>query len=81
MDTKICKDCTHFRQHYVKFGERYGPIWYGHCVYPRLKRRESASPACEHFQAKPNKKQKKLHCVSRYIMQLLYVHIMKFFKS
>jgi hypothetical protein len=50
METETCKTCKHFRQHYIKFGNSYREILYGHCVYPRLKRRESATPACEHYE-------------------------------
>lgn len=43
---QTCETCKHFRQHYIKFGKRYQPIHYGHCVYPRLKKRETITPAC-----------------------------------
>jgi hypothetical protein len=46
---KICETCIYFRQHYIKFGLEYSPISYGHCVYPRLKKRETKSAACEHY--------------------------------
>ena len=45
----ICKNCKHFRLHYIKFGRGYREITYGHCVYPRLKKRETESPACEFY--------------------------------
>lgn len=48
----ICKNCRYFRQHYVKFGRRYDEIYYGHCVYPRLKKRECAAKACEYFKSR-----------------------------
>ena len=54
-----CKTCKHFRQHYVQFGRRYGEVYCGHCVHPRLKSRLPDTPACKHFaereQAKKNK--------------------------
>lgn len=35
-----CGTCAHFRRHYVRFGGAYYfPISYGHCVYPRPKKR------------------------------------------
>ncbi len=52
MENKTCENCKYFRQHYSKLGKRYIETVYGHCVYPRLKRRETDSPACEHHQAK-----------------------------
>ena len=39
LDTAVCGSCQHFRQHYIKQGKYYVPISYGHCVYPRLKKR------------------------------------------
>ena len=45
----ICKNCKHFRQHYIKRGNRYDEIHYGHCVYPRLKKRNTDEKACEHY--------------------------------
>ena len=50
-----CRDCKHFRQHYVHFCEtRYDPINCGHCVYPRLKHRQPKTTACIHFAKKPD---------------------------
>jgi len=46
---KNCKNCKNFRQHYIKFGKSYREILYGHCVYPRLKKRNADSPACNHY--------------------------------
>ncbi len=45
----ICKNCKHFRAHYVKTGRSYNQISDGHCVYPMLKIRKAATKACEHF--------------------------------
>ncbi len=49
---RVCKECVHFRQHYIKSGYRYSPIRYGHCVYPRLKKRESDASACICYKAR-----------------------------
>lgn len=51
----VCRDCAHFRQHYIKFGRGYRAILYGHCVYPRRKKRDSNTPACAHFKARAPK--------------------------
>lgn len=50
-----CKDCKHFRQHYVKINRKYTELFYGHCVYPRLKKRETTSKACQYFEDKIKK--------------------------
>lgn len=51
MDNPTCKDCTHFRQHYVPFDEfRFTETPFGHCVFPQLKNRRSNTPACVHYQ-------------------------------
>lgn len=48
-----CRDCEHFRQHYVYFLElRYVTVPCGHCVHPRLKHRKPDTPACVHFSEK-----------------------------
>lgn len=45
-----CKDCKHFRMHYVRHRNNfYLPLDYGHCVYPRLKKRPADTRACKHF--------------------------------
>ena len=49
---KTCVTCEHFRQHYIKVGPNFSPILYGHCVYPRLKKRETDTPACMHYKKK-----------------------------
>ena len=49
MKTVQCKDCKHFRQHYIRFGYRYDTAACGHCVYPRLKHRRPDTQACVHF--------------------------------
>ncbi len=53
-ENNICKNCRHFRQHYIKHGLSYRELWYGHCVYPRLKKRETAAKACEHYKEREN---------------------------
>lgn len=53
MEEPQCKDCKHFRQHYVHFLElRYTPVPCGHCVYPRLKHRKPNTFACVYFSEK-----------------------------
>lgn len=45
-----CEMCKYFRIHYIKRGDgEYQEIIYGHCVYPRLKRREKDTPACKNY--------------------------------
>ena len=55
MDQNTCGNCRHIRLHYIKTGRQYSPIHYGHCVYPRLKKRETDSPACSHFSPRKGK--------------------------
>ena len=56
MNNKTCESCKHFRMHYIKRDDSYYPIHYGHCVYPRLKKREVATPACENYSPPETKK-------------------------
>ena len=44
-----CKDCTHFRQHYVLSAGVYVPLNYEHCVARRRKKLQADSECCEHF--------------------------------
>ena len=49
---KTCESCKHFRRHYVRRERNwYIPLDMGHCTYPRLKDRESRTPACQHYRA------------------------------
>lgn len=53
MDAAVCGSCAHFRRHYIKLSEtHYTPLTYGHCIYPRLKKR-SAESACPQWAPKP----------------------------
>ena len=38
---KTCRDCKHYRRHYVDIEGRYHEIHDGHCVYPRVKRKRA----------------------------------------
>lgn len=49
VEKECCGTCVHYRQHYIltEHGKPY-PLWYGHCVTPRLKRREP-DETCPHW--------------------------------
>ena len=49
MEPYLCKDCSHFRQHYILDASSCTAIDCGHCVYPRLKHRRAHAPACSSF--------------------------------
>ncbi len=51
MEENICRQCRHFRQHYVLDDQTCTAICCGHCVFPRLKNRRPDTPACGHFVA------------------------------
>lgn len=45
-----CNNCKHFRLHYVRRCDGfYMSLEYGHCVYPRLKKRPADTKACRYF--------------------------------
>ena len=51
LDAERCGGCRHFHRHYVKWGDDgYRPVDYGHCVYPRLKKRRT-DETCPHWEA------------------------------
>lgn len=46
-----CGTCEHFRRHYIRReGDFYIPLDYGHCVYPRSKKRR-AEERCPRWRA------------------------------
>jgi hypothetical protein len=48
---KICGNCRHFRLHYIKYSRgTYRALLYGHCVKPRLKKRNASEKACSYWQ-------------------------------
>lgn len=49
MNVPKCNTCLHFIQHYVRARRSYRKSYYGHCVYPRLKRREIDSASCKYY--------------------------------
>jgi hypothetical protein len=60
MNEKICKNCEHYVKHYVRLYKEDGRFRYsfvncGHCVYPRIKKREPTHKACEHFKCREGK--------------------------
>ena len=50
MEQKTCRDCVHYRRHYIKMGRGFREIHDGHCVYPRMKRRRAEDDACLLFE-------------------------------
>ena len=48
IDAAVCGSCAHFRRHYAKIGSMYSALAYGHCVYPRLKKRTDGQ-TCPHL--------------------------------
>ena len=54
MEPKVCKDCMHFRRHYIKRSRgNYRALSYGHCSKPRLKKRDAGDEACSCWEEKP----------------------------
>ena len=48
-DEKTCRDCKHYRRHYVDIEGRYHEIHDGHCVYPQVKRKRAEDLPCARF--------------------------------
>ena len=64
MKEKTCETCVHFHQHYTKPADKADTyIWtmWGHCVYPRIKARQTNKKACEHYKPKETEKQPSSH--------------------
>ena len=58
MEELICKNCIHFRQHYVPGGSGFMEAGCGHCVYPRLKHRKPDTFGCANFERKEPEEKK-----------------------
>ena len=50
METQICKNCVHFRQHYSVSDDHYSELHCGHCSYPRMKHRKPDANVCDYFE-------------------------------
>ena len=55
MKEKACKNCIHYRAHYIKRKSEYHKRSEGHCVHPRLKFRDAETAACQHFKGEQTK--------------------------
>lgn len=44
-----CESCRYFVRHYIRKKDRYIPLWEGHCKFPKLKHRQTDTPACRHY--------------------------------
>ena len=49
MDKHICRECQHYRQHYLLDYDAAMPVNCGHCIFPRLKKRKPQASACQYF--------------------------------
>ena len=49
LSVETCGNCKYFRRHYIRReNDNYSPLQYGHCVYPRLKKRRTEEH-CAHW--------------------------------
>ncbi len=44
-----CKDCIHFRQHYILSGETLMKVYCGHCTCARSKKKKPDTAICANF--------------------------------
>ncbi|MCI8497575.1 MAG: hypothetical protein HFE85_04925 [Clostridiales bacterium] len=56
MEKETCKTCKHFVQHYIRRQNRYEELERGHCKHPRLKDRQTNTPACQHYSVRKSAK-------------------------
>ena len=47
---EICKNCAHYRRHYILHKDRATAVNCGHCIAVRLKKRKPDDIACEHYE-------------------------------
>lgn len=56
MEKRICANCAHYYQHYIRRQRRFVEIHDGHCVAaPRTKNRTPDTPACDKFLPRPGR--------------------------
>lgn len=60
VEKQCCGTCIHYRQHYIlsEHGRPF-PLWYGHCVAPRLKRREP-DESCPYWAPAEGKRERQM---------------------
>ena len=49
MNDPICKNCSHYHQHYALDKRKIFRVFCGHCTLGRARHRKPYAPACEHF--------------------------------
>jgi len=49
MKKNSCKDCAHYRRHYIFDKRRIFRIYCGHCIFTKVSRKRPDSKICEHF--------------------------------
>ncbi len=54
MNTPICKDCIHFRQHYILTANGLLGICCGHCTLNNVKHKSPRKPACDDYSPSPD---------------------------
>ena len=54
MRNEVCKNCIHYRQHYILDIECCIPVNCGHCTNIRIKHRKPDSSACDCFKLQTN---------------------------
>ena len=54
MEDKVCKNCAHYRRHYIIDKARCTAVNCGHCVCVRIKKRRPDDPACEQYRYRDN---------------------------
>ena len=68
---KACKDCGHFRRHYILDEQACTPVNCGHCTYPRLKNRKPDTLACTHFVLREQPEQENRHFLTMELVKWL----------
>ena len=51
VEAQVCGTCCHYHQHYVLEGDRFRPLWYGHC-HAQGRRHPLPDGTCPRYQAR-----------------------------
>lgn len=57
-ETRMCANCAHYIDHFMKSNGEFYLLAFGHCTYPRIKNR-SAYDECKYFELKQERSAEK----------------------
>ena len=75
MDSKVCSQCAHFRQHYAVSEGRVFRVYCGHCVAAKPRRKRPDAKGCAQFA--PGEKDTDAFADKEYLTKALLQYVME----